>query len=327
MNTQPLVCICIPNYNNEKTISETLDSIVNQTYQNIIIKIFDNASTDNSVDILREYEKKYENIKVFENKINIGGEGNFNRCIENMEGEYSAIYHSDDVYMNDIIEKEVFAMKNNDISAVFTNGFIINEYSDNIGEYKIPLEIQLNKNELIEVTFQELIKSIIQNGNFLICPTVMSKTETYKNLIKRWDSSKYRTAADLDVWLRFAQYKRIAIINEKLIKYRRSTNSFSFRRTRNRIQLADFFLVMDDYINKKNVILSEYILQGYQYSKFRDQVVIERNSVRNKIILKDNKMPLLNKNIILYSWTSLKNFKFYLAGCLFTLIRPLRIFL
>ena len=40
MNNQPLVCICIPNYNNEKTISETLDSLVNQTYKNIIIKIF-----------------------------------------------------------------------------------------------------------------------------------------------------------------------------------------------------------------------------------------------------------------------------------------------
>ena len=38
MNNQPLVCICIPNYNNEKTISETLDSLVNQTYKNIIIK-------------------------------------------------------------------------------------------------------------------------------------------------------------------------------------------------------------------------------------------------------------------------------------------------
>ncbi len=39
MNETPLVCICIPNYNNEKTIAETLDSLINQTYKNIRIKI------------------------------------------------------------------------------------------------------------------------------------------------------------------------------------------------------------------------------------------------------------------------------------------------
>lgn len=62
---QPLVCICIPNYNNEKTIAETLDSLLNQTYKNIIIKVFDNASIDKSRQIIEMYASRYPNIHVF----------------------------------------------------------------------------------------------------------------------------------------------------------------------------------------------------------------------------------------------------------------------
>ena len=127
MSSNPLVCICIPNYNNEKTIAETLDSLIAQTYDNIIIKVFDNASTDSSIEILNEYSRKHHNIHVYKNEKNIGGEANFTKCIENMEGEYSAIFHSDDVYFSTIIEEQVALLHDNkDIVAVSTNALRLN---------------------------------------------------------------------------------------------------------------------------------------------------------------------------------------------------------
>lgn len=102
-----LVSINIPIYNNEKTIAETLDSLLNQTYSNISIKIFDNCSTDNSMAILSDYAKQYDNIEVIQNETNIGGEANFTKCLQNGEGAYTAVFHADDVYCPTIVEEQV----------------------------------------------------------------------------------------------------------------------------------------------------------------------------------------------------------------------------
>ena len=59
MSNEPKVTIGIPSYNSSKYIRQSLDSIVNQTYNNIEVIISDNSSSDNTVDILKEYEKKY----------------------------------------------------------------------------------------------------------------------------------------------------------------------------------------------------------------------------------------------------------------------------
>lgn len=63
INKQPLVSILIPNYNYAKYLQHCLDSVVNQTYKNIEIIIQDNASTDNSYEIMLEYQKNILKVK------------------------------------------------------------------------------------------------------------------------------------------------------------------------------------------------------------------------------------------------------------------------
>ena len=74
MNEYPLVSICIPSFNNEKSISYTIDSILNQTYENIEIILIDNCSTDNTFNVMQKYLDK--NIKIYKNDENIGVVGN-----------------------------------------------------------------------------------------------------------------------------------------------------------------------------------------------------------------------------------------------------------
>ena len=57
----PLVCICIPHFNYKNTISQTLDTLLKQTYQNIIIKVFDNVSNDGSWEIIIGYAGRCRN--------------------------------------------------------------------------------------------------------------------------------------------------------------------------------------------------------------------------------------------------------------------------
>lgn len=320
MIKQPLVCICIPNYNNETTISKTLDSILNQTYSNVIIKVFDNASTDGSLKILKEYENKYSNFTVFINEENIGGEANFTRCIENMDGVYSAIYHSDDIYMPTMIEEEVKALQNNDISAVFTNANIIDKNDKIINKINIPHEF-INKTNYTQISFIELIKSNMKNDNFLVCPTAMAKTEIYKEYIKSWDGSQYKSATDTSIWLKFAYLGKIGLLTKELINYRYSLDSFSYRRLRTRVTSKDYFLVMDDYLTKeevkKNISNEDY--NNYKFLKFKDNVVIKRNSIINGLII-DGDIDVFDRDIMKVAILNRRNFLYYCGGIFYSLV-------
>lgn len=69
--TNPLISIIVPIYNVEKYLSKCLDSLVNQTYKNIEIVCFNDASTDNSLRILEDYAQKDDRIKVINSLTNV----------------------------------------------------------------------------------------------------------------------------------------------------------------------------------------------------------------------------------------------------------------
>ena len=96
MSNSPLVCICVPTYNVESTVRETILSILAQTYSNIVVHISDNSSTDNTLSIIEALNDP--RIIIHRNETNVGGEGNFTRCIQMATGKYTAIFHADDVY-------------------------------------------------------------------------------------------------------------------------------------------------------------------------------------------------------------------------------------
>ncbi len=311
-----LVCICIPNFNNEKTISDTLDSILNQTYKNTIIKIFDNVSTDKSMEILKDYEKRYKNIKVFQNEKNIGGEANFTKCIEGLEGDFGAIYHTDDIYHPKMIETQVNYLSKNDISAVFVRANLIDDNSNNIGEQFFPEK--LKDKTYHQFNFQELFSLILQYDNFLITPSVMARTDIYKDKIKSWNGEKFKTSADLDVWLRFSEIKDIGIITEKLISYRMSTASFSYRTKFSRTVPRDMFLVLDYYMEKYNNL--DFDKADYEYLKFKDNIMVAGNKILNNKSIKSSDIKLFDINIIKKTVLDKQKIKIYVYAVLLKIL-------
>lgn len=249
-DTSPLVCICIPNYNNEKTIEATLNSLVNQTYKKIIIKIFDNASTDKSLEIIKRYTQKYKHIHLYCNQANIGAEGNFNKCFENAEGKYFAIFHSDDIYNKKIVEKEVeYLEANKDCSAVSTASNLIDENGKIIATeiYSPQIISGIEK----KFAFNELFSTTLLHHNIVNCPSVMFRTEIVKTHQIRANGNKFKSSSDLDIWFRLSKIGKFGVINQPLLNYRISENSWSYR---NRFSLAfyDYFLVIEHYLAELN---------------------------------------------------------------------------
>ena len=83
------VAVIMSTYNGEKFVSEQLDSILNQTYSNIEIVVRDDGSKDNTVNIIKEYQKKYNNIKLYEGE-NIGFIKSFFELLKLTESDYYA---------------------------------------------------------------------------------------------------------------------------------------------------------------------------------------------------------------------------------------------
>ncbi len=265
----PLVSICIPTYNSARFLRECLDSIVNQTYQNKEIIVSDNASTDETEKIAKEYVKKYK-VKCYKNEKNIGGEANFTRCIELANGKYITIFHSDDLYMPEMVQKQVQVFQDNSsIAAVFTMANHINNFGKIIGEDKIPSEL---RNKRI-YHFPEIFISILENSNFLLCPSAMVKSELYKELVP-FNEDKFKTSADLDMWLRVLKKYPIAILNEKLMGRRISNAQGSFYSGYLRTEQADFFRVMDCYLANKldDIDISRNVLNKYEFLRSIDKI-------------------------------------------------------
>lgn len=88
--------ICIPNFNYANYIGETLDSILNQTFQDFEIIIVDNASTDNSWNIIQNYALKDNRIKAFRNHYNVGFAPNLDKAAQIAKGNFIIMLSADD---------------------------------------------------------------------------------------------------------------------------------------------------------------------------------------------------------------------------------------
>ena len=323
----PKVCICIPAYNAEATIAKTLDSLINQTYQNIIIKVIDNNSQDNTVQIVKPYVEKYNWIHLFEYKITVPADENFDRCIEHAEGEYTCIFHSDDMYLPTIVEKELnFLMKHEAVGAVFTYANVINENDEKISQ------LWPNRNFLKKdiYDFNELFPVFLSIGNFFVTPSAMVRTEIYKNeIVKHKRDQTFGDAFDVDVWLRILKKHKVGFIYEKLMNYRLSIYSTSFRKLllyKNTVvdymfnvleynikeEKLDKLLFKGDYVNLKtrnllSNVFKAYVCGDFSYAKkLQNNIKVSLCNKKLKIIkfafdlMILFKIPLFVRKIMIY---------------------------
>lgn len=111
------VSVLIPCYNTEEYLSRCLDSVISQTYKNLEIVLLDDGSTDNSLNIMKEYQAKDDRITIISRE-NRGIATSRNELIEKSTGEYASFVDSDDYISNDYISSmmEAIEKSNSDIA-------------------------------------------------------------------------------------------------------------------------------------------------------------------------------------------------------------------
>lgn len=212
----PLVSVIIPSYNRENYIAETIESVLNQTYDNIELIVVDDGSTDKSRNIIDSYGDK---ISILEHpgRINKGQSAALNLGISISQGEYIAFLDSDDLFAPDKIDKQVrFLEENSQYGLVYGNGDAIDENGE--------ILYRLYENDHYEKSDPNLILLdcyFLLPNNSLLRKDVLASAGLFDESL--------RAAQDHDLLVRVAEVTKVAYINECLFFYRRHKDSISQR--------------------------------------------------------------------------------------------------
>lgn len=212
----PLVTIIIPVYNTEKYLKKCLNSVVNQTYKNLEIILINDASSDNSLAILENYAKKYKNVKLVNNPVNLGVSISRNIGLDCTNGDYIYFLDSDDFIRNDAIEKLV------NLATLYDVPLVEAKYKSVFTSHE-PKVITKSENRYINL---EKDKEAIKNHDCIACNKLYSH-DLIKDNIRFPEKLSYEDNAFVYPLLTIA--KRSIITNEVLYFYRRHLNSFIVR--------------------------------------------------------------------------------------------------
>lgn len=209
-----LVSVVIPTYNRAGTILNAIDSVLAQTYKSIEIIVVDDGSTDNTNEILSQYGDKIKYIY----KINGGVSSARNAGIKEAKGEYIALFDSDDSWSPVKIEKQMAYLLEHPGYGIAISDI---EYWDE-DSHKVKVS------KLRETIARDgYILEFVLKLPVMTCSYMLIKKEVF-NQVGYFDES-FKTADDFDMILRICSKYKAVLIEEPLIKYKKSDNSVSHR--------------------------------------------------------------------------------------------------
>lgn len=283
-NKDVLVSICIPTYNNANYIGKTLDSLINQTHTNIEIIVNDNASTDNTREVVLEKQQQDDRIIYNRNEENLGYVGNIKAAVAIARSEYLAIFHSDDIYDDTIIEKELaLLLENDNRAAVMTNlksfyGEDLTTLHDHpIYDRFTKLRIYNKKLNAFTGGLKEFGPIFAEFGNIFVCPTLLCRKSVY--LETEGYTNEYPSNEDFDLWIKILKKGyEIGMLYEPLLKYRHTATQGSALYSKSG-EMDAMYRVLEDFkqdneeLFQNKEVLKAYNIQfarGYCHTSLRN---------------------------------------------------------
>lgn len=204
-----LVSIIIPFYKKHEYIYETIDSILNQTYQNFEILIIHDDPLDEKINNILNLKTKDERIKVISNQKNLGAGLSRNKGISQSAGEYIAFLDADDLWSKDKLHVQINFMENNKYDFSHTSYNIINNNK----------KILSKRSAKKEISFDDLVRS---------CDIGLSTVIIKKKVLLKCSFPSLQTKEDYVLWLNLSnQGVKIFGLDQHLVFWRKTQNSLS----------------------------------------------------------------------------------------------------
>lgn len=229
----PLVSILIPVYNAGNFIVEAIESIRNQTYQNWELICVNDFSTDNTQDILNNYQKIDSRIKVYKNTKRKGIGFSLNLGLQYANGQLIARMDADDISLPDRISKQMeFLTKNRQAVACGGQVAMIDDKGEIFAYKHFPTD---------SAVLYEMIMKLIPIQH----PTIMVRSKIFKDYKYNTDLA---TAEDVDMIFYLLSKGKISNLEDIIYKYRKHNNSNSYKNIKRTFYTT--FLARFDAIRK-----------------------------------------------------------------------------
>ncbi|MHB8259107.1 MAG: glycosyltransferase family 2 protein [Bacteroidia bacterium] len=260
-----LISLCIPTYNGSNYLEACLQSIYAQTFTDFEILICDDCSTDNTVAIAKEFQKKDSRIKIYINEKNLGLVGNWNRCIELATGEWIKFVFQDDLILPTCLQEMIAATNNSTNMVVCEREFIFEAGTSEeiIKSYdSVPRMYQLVRDKDVQRISAKQLCDLIRKyfpSNFIGEPTsIMFK----KSIIEKigFFNPLITQLCDLEYFLRIGILDGFVYIPAKLVSFRVHGSSTSQKNNTERY----FTSVYSD-----RILLLCLLLYDLSYKNFR----------------------------------------------------------
>lgn len=170
MKTEDKVSIIMPSYNSENEIVESINSVLNQTFDNWELLIIDDASTDNTINMIEPFLRD-NRIKLMVNKKNKGVSYSRNLGIDKATGEFIAFLDSDDLWTSNKLERQIDFMNSKNVFFSYTGVSYITSTDRKINYiYNVPLVrsfSKLKRNNTIATSSVIIKACILDNVRFI----------------------------------------------------------------------------------------------------------------------------------------------------------------
>ena len=202
-----LVSVVIPTHNRSAILRKAIESVIAQTYSDVEIIIVDDASTDNTKEVIESFN--YDKIKYFYNNTSLGATGARNKGIENSFGEFVAFLDDDDIWYKNKLELQVKLFQNPLVGLVYSSIELFFE------QYNISYNTSPSKKGSI---YKDML---IQN---CVGGTVSAIVRKKALLESGFFDTIFPAREEYDLWIRISKNWEIDFIPKPLVKAYYRTN-------------------------------------------------------------------------------------------------------
>jgi len=227
MHNNPLVTIVCLCYNHGKFIVEALDSVLNQTHQNIQLIIVDDCSTDNSVQVIEDWRTLHPEVPFLANKRNMGNTKSFNQALQLAKGDYIIDLAADDYLVENCVELQLHKFKTSfypNLGIVYGNIELVDENDAHIAYF---FSVNNNKKRIKPEPVGNIYIGLLNLENNVCSVSSMVKRELYDRFEGYNEHLAYE---DYDFWLKAARLYNFDFIDAILVKKRELRSSLGAHR-------------------------------------------------------------------------------------------------
>ena len=253
------ISVMIPVYNTSRYLEKCLTSVLEQSLKEIEIICVNDGSTDNSLEVLKKYQKKDNRIKIV-NKSNGGLTSARNEALKLATGEYSLNVDSDDWIKEKYLEDIYNEAKKNDLDILITD--IVYAKENKREEYETYIRQDLNLLDGKIISGKEYIDIFFENNFLGYTWNKLIKTELYKSYGLKYNETIF-FFEDVELILRLSYFcKKIGKLNKAYYFYRQGENNGIRKvKLKNLIDLIECFDSLIKFYKTKEVKIMNELIQ------------------------------------------------------------------